>query len=82
MSRAFESKVLSRDVTPEPVFFDRRRFLTALGLSGISIAAGPSLLAAPPKSPSFWASPTRTTTSSLQPETTASRSPTRSSAKT
>jgi sulfoxide reductase catalytic subunit YedY len=41
MSRAFASKVLSRDVTPEAVFFDRRRFLTALGLAGISVASSP-----------------------------------------
>ena len=57
MSRAFESNVLSRDVTPEPVFFDRRRFLTALGLSGISIAAGPSLLAAPRQGPELLGLP-------------------------
>ena len=57
MSRAFESHVLSRDVTPESVFFDRRRFLTALGLSGISMAAGPSLLAAPPQGPELLGLP-------------------------
>ena len=41
MGRRFESKILSRDVTPESVFFDRRRFVKTLGLS---IAAGPSLV--------------------------------------
>ena len=57
MSRAFESNVQSRDVTPESVFFDRRRFLTALGLSGISIAAGPSVLEAPPQGPELLGLP-------------------------
>ena len=57
MSRTFESNVLSRDVTPESVFFDRRRFLTALGLSGISMAAGPAVLATPPREPELLGLP-------------------------
>ena len=43
MSRRFEPNLRSGDVTPESVFFDRRRFLATLGLT---IAAGPSAFAA------------------------------------
>lgn len=43
MGRPFKPQLRDADVTPESIFFDRRRFLTSFGLS---IAAGPALWAA------------------------------------
>ena len=43
MLQKFEAAIPSHDVTPENVFFDRRKFIAALG---IGLAAGPSLLCA------------------------------------
>jgi sulfoxide reductase catalytic subunit YedY len=54
VARAFDSKIFSRGVTAESVFFDRRRFLSALG---VGIAAGPSLFASPAKEPELLAVP-------------------------
>ncbi len=42
MSKRFTPRIPSHAVTPESVFFDRRRFMTALG---IGLATGPSLFA-------------------------------------
>ena len=42
MSKRFTPRIPSHTVTPESVFFDRRRFMTALG---IGLATGPSLFA-------------------------------------
>lgn len=54
MGRGFESKIRSRGVTEESVFFNRRRFLSALG---VGLATGPSLSAAPVKEPELLGVP-------------------------
>lgn len=54
MARAFESKVMSRGVTDETVFFDRRRFLSALGMG---LASSSCLFAGPAQEPELLAVP-------------------------
>jgi len=52
--RKFKSSAPSHDVTPESVFFGRRRFLATLGAG---LATGPSLLAAPAAEPELLTPP-------------------------
>ena len=54
MSRRFEAEIPSHDITPESVFLDRRRFLTAMGLG---LTAAPRLLAAAPGKPELLKPP-------------------------
>jgi sulfoxide reductase catalytic subunit YedY len=56
MVQRFIADVPSRHVTPERVFFDRRRFLAALGL-GIAAGPGCMLAASPPNQPDLLAPP-------------------------
>jgi sulfoxide reductase catalytic subunit YedY len=43
VSQRFKADIPSHDVTPEPVFLDRRRFISTVG---VGLAAGPSILCA------------------------------------